>query len=451
MFQTLRFVIGGLGTLLLTRIIGPGAFGTFVAASDIFNFASIGSLWGINVFLMRKESDVSEDEWHQASTLLLLLSALVVGLAMLSMPYLARWVRITGFREVAAVVFLVFPFGLLRFVPMAKLERALDYRTITIVELSGAIGYYGLALPLAWGGLGAWAPTAGLWFQQLAIFFLYHIAARYRPRLHWDLPLVRSMLSYGLGYASSEFIALLRTLVNPLLVGRYLGASAVGYIALCFRFSTALSIVKDVGWRISIPVLARLQSSKELLIRAVSEGMSLQAMAVGPFLVAFSLASPWLIADFFGRAWLPVLSIFPFIALATLTHAVFSMHSSALYVLRRNLEMALFHAVYVGLLVVLAFGFLHWVGVRGYGWAEGCALVAFYLLHYLFTKWVGRPDYSDAAVWYIVWGVLLFTWQLTPWVCLLLPVPFVLPRTRKHVFQILRYWIRTVKSQPAER
>jgi len=451
LYQALRLVIAGPGTLLLTRIIGPGTFGTYAAASDIFNFALINSLWGLDVFLLRKESDVTEEEWHQVSSLLLLWSALAVSLAILSMPYLGKWVRIGEFKEVATVIFLALPFGLLRFVPMAKLERALDYRTVAIVELSGLIGYYGVALPLAWRGFGVWAPTAGFWTLQLVTFLLYYITARYKPKWHWDLSLIRSMLGYGLGYSSSEFLSRLRTLVNPLIVGRYLGATSVGYVALCFRLCGALSMVKDVAWRISIPGLARLQSSKERFTRAVSEGMSLQAMAVGPFLVAFSLASPWLIANFFGSAWLPVLSIFPFIALSYLTNAVFSMHSSALYILRRNWGMALFSAVNVGMLAILAFGFVRWVGVRGYGWAEACALAALYLLHYFFTRWIGRPNYSDAAVWYIAWATPLFTWQLGPWVCLLMLLPFVLPRTRKHAFQILEYWIRTVKSQPAER
>src|SRR5215217_447906 len=347
--QGLGIVISVVGLILLTRILGPEAYGLWAAAYGIYSYISGLSRWGVDVYLIRRKQEPQPQDYNQAFSLLLLVSLVTSGLAILALPLLDGWVRLEGFGSIGLALFAGLPVALLPLIPSAQLERTLDYRKIALVELSGQTATYVVALPLAYQGLGSWAPVGGLWASQLLTLSLLYWISGYRPRFYWESARVRAMVRYGLGYSASTWIWELHNLVNPLVVSRYAGAEAVGYAALAIRIADQLSFVKQVAWRLSIAALSRLQRNRERLSKAVTEGMSFQIIAVGPFLTGFGLVAPWILPLFFGPRWLPVLEVYPFIALSYLTNAMFTLHSSALYVLQRNWKVAIFHLVYISL------------------------------------------------------------------------------------------------------
>ena len=174
--QGLGIIIGVVGVILLTRAIGPGAYGLYAAAYGIYTYLFSLSKWGLDTYLIRKEEEPSLQDYHQAFSLFLLLGLAGVMFATLTLPLVERWVRLEGFVSVAIALFAALPMNLLGLVPLIRLERALDYRRVALIELSGQMAIYAVALPLAYQGLGAWAPVGGMWASQLlALGLLYHM------------------------------------------------------------------------------------------------------------------------------------------------------------------------------------------------------------------------------------------------------------------------------------
>src|SRR5215212_6303618 len=93
------------GVLLLTRAIGPGNYGLYSGALGVFTFLQLLAQMGVGVYLLRREGEVREAIYHQAFTLLLVSGAVGVSLALLGLPFLERWVRLTDFGSVALVLF----------------------------------------------------------------------------------------------------------------------------------------------------------------------------------------------------------------------------------------------------------------------------------------------------------------------------------------------------------
>lgn len=430
-------IVNVVGMLLLTREIGPRAYGIYIACYDFLCYLTDVATCGINVYLIRKEHDIPEKDYHLAFTLLLVLSLAGVGIGLAILPLVQLWIRIKAFEAVALWMIPGLPLVLLGFVPLAYLEHGLDYRRVASVEVAGRVAFYAVALPWAFVGGGVWAPVAGWWAQSLLQLIWFYSIVKLRPRLYWDWGRFRSMISYGTGYSASMWVWELRNLVNSFVVGRFLGASAVGYVSLCMRIAQVLTFAKTVATRLSIAALAKVQNDVARLGRAVNEGMTLQVLAAGPFLAAFAFLSPWVIPRFFGSAWQPSVEIFPFIAVAVLTNAVFTMHSSALYVRKRNWEVTSFNACHVLILGVSAWLLVQQIGVRGYGWAELLALVSYYILHWWFKVTAGRVNYSQASIWYISCAIAIFGWQIGPWAWSFLFLPFLLPGTRKNLLTMV--------------
>src|SRR5215213_8113848 len=245
--QGLGIFVSTVGLILLTRALGPEAYGLWAATLGIYSYISGLSRWGVDVYLIRRKEEPQPQDYNQAFSLLLLVSLVTTGLAILALPLLDGWVRLEGFGSIALALFVGLPVAVLPLVPSAQLERTLDYRKIALVVLSGQTATYIVALPLAYQGLGSWAPVGGLWASQLLTLSLLYWISGYRPRFYWESARVRSMIGYSLGFSASEWLWNLGNLVNPLVVGRYAGAEAVGQVAL------ALRLVEQVGSVVLLP------------------------------------------------------------------------------------------------------------------------------------------------------------------------------------------------------
>lgn len=427
--QVLGMALSLGGVVLLTRAIGPANFGLYASALGIFTFLQNLTQGGIRAYLVRQQGEVRDEVYHQAFTLLLLFGAGSSLLVLMGLPLLEGWVQMTGFGPVALAMFLSLPVALLGKVPLARLERDLDYKRVAMYEFFGMAGFYAVALPLAFRGFGVAAPIVGWWVQQLLLLGVGLYAARYRPRLRWDREMAGHMVRYGLSYSASNWVFQLRELVNPLVVGRYLGPEAAGYVALAIRLVKRLTVTKEIAWRLSLPALARLQQDMPRLVRAVTEGMQLQLLVMGPLLVGFGWLAPWFVPFAFGPEWSPVLEVYPFIALSYLVNAVFSMHSSALYALQRNLKVVSFSLIHVALFAGGAFFLVPRVGLVGYGLAELIALASYAVIHVNFARVVGSPSYLLTGAWGLAAGLALFPEELGWWVALAPVAVLLWPQT----------------------
>jgi PST family polysaccharide transporter len=432
-------LVSVVGVLVLTRVIGPHDYGVFASAMGIHLYVANLSQWGVAVYLIRGNQDTDNTVvYHQAFTLLLVLGAGAALLGNLALPLLGKWVSIPEFRWVAATLLLVLPLQLTNQVPLARLERNLDYRRVALTELSGQITYYAVAIPVALAGGRFWSPVAGWWAQQMVVGVQLHLVSGLRLRLHWSRPLVREMIGYGLGFSASMWVWQLRSLVNPLIVGRYAGAESVGYVALAVRVTEYLCFVKTATYRISIAALARVQTDAAKLRRALTDGMTLQQVVLGPLLLGFALVGPFVISKFFGPRWAGVMNVYPFVAIAYLANALFTLHSSVLYVLKRNWQVTSFHIMHVVLFVSAALIFVPGHGIRGYGFAELIALPAYAVVHSWIVRDVGSPTYRHAFIWFCCTAVPLLFARKIPALALLAVFPVLWPSTRARMIEYIR-------------
>ncbi len=199
-----------------------------------------------------------------------------------------------------------------------------------------------------------------------------------------------------------------------MIVGRVVGAEGVGIVALGVQIVTHLSFVAVASWRLSTAALARVQTDVARIAGAVSEGMRLQIVAVGLPLLCFAWLGPWLVALFFGHAWAPVMTVYPFLALGALASAAFNLHSSALYVRRHNGDVSLFHTAHILLFAGSAWWLVPRVGIVGYGWAEAVAILGYAVVHEALVRRVAAPAYGAAAALGLALGLALFWRPLGP-------------------------------------
>lgn len=409
-----------IGVLLITRVLGPSAYGAYVAAFGIYGYATLVGQFGISVYLIRHAEPLPDRLFANAYALLAALSLLLVLALLAALPILTAWVNIPGFAPIMLVLALALPAQLLAIPAMARLERALNFKTAASIEVAAQLGFYAVAIPAIAAGAGPIALAAAWLTQQILLCAAAHIVTRSCLSFAFDRKLLREMFGYAAAFSFANWIWQLRLLVPPLIVAPTLGAQAVGILGLTIGLLEMLSVLKSIAWRLSIAVLGRLQHDHARLRHAITEGMELQALAIGAILLGFGWLGDWLVPTVFGPHWAGVMAIYPFIALAYFTNALFNLHASTLTLLRRNSDLAWFHTLHIALFAGAAVLLVPTLGLCGYGWAELIALASYPLLHLLLTRAIGSPDYRRTAIWWLGVAVGLF-WRELGWWALAAP------------------------------
>jgi O-antigen/teichoic acid export membrane protein len=415
-------VVVSLGNMLvLTRWIGPHAYGLFVTALGLTSFLAALARGGIDTYIVRMEGKPDKRVYDVATTLILGHSILLVAGSVAALPLLVRWYGSREFVPAYLVTLLTIPLAGLAGPPTAKLERELNFRAVAGIELGGQVLALIVSMAMAWGGFGVWAPVTGLLVWQFWAAGGALAAAGLAPALRFDRAQARAMLAFGAGYSASLRVWQLRTLVNPLLVGRFAGPEAVAFVALAIRIAEGLGFVRIAAGRLAIAALARLRHDPPKFQSALENALHLQVLTLGPLLCVFALAAPALVPRLIGTCWLPSLQVYPFVAAAVLVNSLYNLQASALFVAGRQWVVMRAYVWHVALLVGTTVILLPRLGILGYGWAELAACAGYGVLHAGLAR-VISISYRRLAPAVLVFVAPLFTlsiastWSVALWI-----------------------------------
>jgi len=429
LYVGLRYGVGiliGLANMfVLTWWIGPHAYGLFVAAIGLSAFLGSLTRAGADTYLIRRQNTPDTRLYSVATTLILATCSVLVLLGLAAVPALIHWYGSQEFALPYAMTLITVPLTGVAGPPIAKLERELNFRNAAGIELAGQLLAFGVSALLAWRHFGVWAPIAGVIVSQTWVAIAAHVAAGLIPQLVWDFGEVRAMLSFGLGYTLSLRVWQLRGLVNPLLVGRLLGADAVAFVALAVRIAESLGFLRAVAGRLAIVGLSRMRGDRDRFRAAIQRGLELQVLALGPLLCVFAAIAPIAVNRLFGARWALSLQVYPWIAAAIVINSVFNLQASALYVLGEQWTVLRAYCAHMVLFASGAYFLVSRVGLRGYGWADLVACASYWLLHRTLGKHT-HISYRRVGAGCIAFGLPLFTHIVTSWWNWILWLPFLL-------------------------
>ncbi len=444
-YLTLRqfFAIGLslISALVIARILGPENYGIVAVVVGIFYYLSWATSLGLNIYLV-SQPKLPEDAQEQILAFYNTVGVLLCFLAWLVMPVIGVW---TGQPVVSELLRFMVPALWLNMVAVASigmLERELRFAEVGLIETLAQTANYLVAVPFVLIYQSYWGPILGYLVQFLLFAALANHYYPIRLRLRWRWGFLKGALRYGLVFSGASWILTLRNLVVPLLVSRLAGMEAAGIISISVRLTDQLALLRLVIRRLSISVLSKVSDNLESTRAAISQGITYQAILVGPLLAVFSCCSAWLIPLLFGPKWIPSVQIFPLIATAALVSTVFDLHASALHAVGKNYDVLKFNLLHIAMLWLASLIALPVLGVWGYGVAEIVALPSYFLIHYLLSKFCGPPNYRD-AFWVMI--ATLPPLLLGPWVPVTLSMPILI--LSYGLLIILRPNIRTILAK----
>ncbi|MEO1392257.1 MAG: oligosaccharide flippase family protein [Cyanobacteria bacterium J06634_5] len=394
--QLFSVVISLVSILIIARILGPENYGIVAVSMGLFYFSTFISKLGLNIYLIR-QPDLQDAMAEQVLAFFLTVGAGLCALLWFAAPLFGWW---TGRSEITEVVrWLPFPiwFEMIAKVSLAMLERELRFAEVGLLETLAQAANYLLAVPLVLMQWSYWGPIAGLVMQFSVLLLLARRAYSVPWRFRWRWRVLRPALQYGVTYSASDWVLSLKALTVPLLVSRIGGIETAGLVNIAIRLVEQLGMLRIVIRRMSISVMAKFVGEAKATRQAISQGMTYQALLIGPICAGFACVGTWIIPLVFGAKWLPSVQVFPLIAIAALVSAIFDLHAAALYAAGHNRDVGRQNLVYIGLLWLGCCLFLPSFDLWGYGLAELLTIPSFFVIHRALVKFSGSPSYRNAS------------------------------------------------------
>jgi lipopolysaccharide exporter len=343
-------------TVALARLLSPAQFGRAAVALIFIPLATILTFEGFASALVQRDS-IDDSHVRSAVSMSLVggivLSGLAVGLA----PLL--WRPLFG-AETESLMLLMSPVFLMASlggVSRALLWRRLEFRRMSLIEMTALTLGSVVALALALDGLGAQAIVIGA-LAQVAVGSLLLFVSAPAPLPRWHGSSQREISGFGVPAALAGLVDVLFRNVDYAIVAARLPAAQTGIYWRAFNLGVVYQDkLSGVMMQLAFPVYSRTESREEL--RKLHERATrVHAAVIFPLLASLIVFAPVLIPFVLGAAWTPSVGPTQILAVAGMVAAILTGYPQVMLavgrpraLLRFNLVMLAVYAAAVALTV----------------------------------------------------------------------------------------------------
>jgi O-antigen/teichoic acid export membrane protein len=264
-----------------------------------------------------------------------------------------------------AVMSVTFVITALSSTQIALLSREMNFRTLELRKIGGALASGATGIGLAAAGFGAWAIIG----QQIALAatstILLWLAFPWRPRFRFSVKSLRSLGGYSANVFGSRLLFYANRNADNLLIGRFLGPAALGAYAVAYNVMllpiSQISIpVQDVLF----PAFSRLQDDVEAIRTAWLRVNRAIASLTMPALLGLIAVAPDFVHVVLGDQWSSATRVIQILAWVGLLQSLQGLNSSILRAVDRTKTLFRYSVIVLVASLIAFVAGLHW-GIIG--------------------------------------------------------------------------------------
>jgi O-antigen/teichoic acid export membrane protein len=186
----------------------------------------------------------------------------------------------------------------------ALLQRDLAFRELAIRRIVAQFVAGTAAIVAAFLGAGAWSIVLQTLLQGgIGAVILWHYSP-WRPAFEFHTSDFRALAAFGISMLGIDILTVVQQQADNFLVGRSLGAAALGIYAVAFRFYFVIvdATISSVAG-VALSTFSRVQQNLPAIRRAFLLGTRLTTIVALPFFAGMAVVAPEMILVVVGRQW----------------------------------------------------------------------------------------------------------------------------------------------------
>ena len=302
---------------VLARLLPPADFGVLAIALAFVNAAQALGHRNVGAALVQR-AELTNRHVATAATLSVSAGAVLAGAGWALAPMAGRFFAEPAVGPVLRVLSLAILLAGLATVPEFLWRRRLRFGALAAAELlAQAFGYGLVAIALAAGGYGVWALAWGT-VARHAVFAVTALAAGPRlPRPLFGRREAGELLGAAAGFTSIALFVLIAAQGSRLVVGRLLGAAALGFYVRAFALASLSGHVGRVVARVLFPAMAQRQRRPRRLAAAYLHGVEVLSLLAVPAALVLGLCADEIVALVLGPQWGAAVALLRILAIGT--------------------------------------------------------------------------------------------------------------------------------------
>lgn len=322
LFLTLRnFGIQGislLGFFLLTIILGKGEVGLFAIVAESIGILGYFSDVGLASALIQQKEEPDKLSLRTTFTIQQVLVFLCLLSVAIFYPQLSHR-KGYGSKELWIMLSLCFSFVVasLKTLPSVLLERHLNFKLISTIDIIENTLFYVVAVIFAFLGFGVYSYAIATFIKSTIGLIVIYSYSPWPLGFAFSYPTAKKLFSFGIPFQLNSLIAMAKDRFSNLLVAGILGRDSFGILSWAQKGPRIPLSFMDAIMRVTFPTFSRLQDEKEFLKKSLEKSTFFIALIVFPSLMGICIIA----RDFINLIpkydkWLPAITPLYFFAIS---------------------------------------------------------------------------------------------------------------------------------------
>lgn len=361
-------IIGFVATFFLTLLLTPSIFGVYYVVSAVISFLGYFSDIGLAAALVQKKEDLTKEDLQTTFTIQQILIGSAVIIALLGSYQVGAFYKldIEGVWLFRALVISFF-LSSLKTIPSILMERSLSFDRLVIPTIVETLGFYVVAVLLAWKGMGITSFTYAVLVRGVLGLITVYIVEPWWPSIGISRAVAKKLLRFGVPFQMNSFLGLIKDDLLTVFLGKVLPFSEVGYLGWAKKWAEVpLRLIMDSVVRVTFPAFSRIQHDKALLAKAIEKttyGLSITMFPISVALLFFVRPLVFLIPKY--TKWEPaLLSFYLFVGSAAIAGLTVPL-TNALNAIGKIKTTLFLMVMWTTLTWVLTVLFIHFFGYQG--------------------------------------------------------------------------------------
>jgi PST family polysaccharide transporter len=332
---------GGLSVLSLTvlivlaRILGPSELGTAALALGTVQMLAIAIDTLLHDAIVQRP-ELSEEHLHTAFWACFGLGVSLSAACWFGASAMGRLFGSPGLPPLLAVAGLSLPFTGAGSVAIAILRRKFEFKALALRTLYGRLAGAVAALVMVALGYGVWSLIMQHVLQAAINAVTVWRSTPWRPRPVFQRRRLIELLSFGVMALGTRMAWVSSARIFTVLVGYFLGVTAVGYINIAQRVVDTLNdMLTGAAYNLALPIFARQQDDRRMLARTYAQATEFAALTVQPLFAGVAVCAPAIVHLFLGETWSPAIPLVQVMAVGAMLQFVLLFGEAALTALGR--------------------------------------------------------------------------------------------------------------------
>lgn len=317
----------GLGAIL-ARLLTPAEYGIVAVVTVFITFFSLLSELGIGSAIIQKKEILEQDKSILLNVTIIL--GILLGLIFYYFSYfIADFYKNNIYISIGKLLSLLILLNTMLIVPQNILRREKRFKELGLIQIIAVFISGIVAIYLAYNGWSYYS----IIIQSIIAAFFQNVLSFYRTKINLifklNLNILKEIWKYSLYQFLFNFINYFSRNLDNILIGRYIGNSALGYYDKAYRLMLyPIGILTGTISSAIHPVLAKYQDDYDIIFSSYMKVVKMLSIIGFPLSVYLYFSSYEIINILYGSGWNETVPIFKILSLSVFIQLILSSSGS---------------------------------------------------------------------------------------------------------------------------